>query len=86
VERILKAGRLILLSVWLSPAVICQTNAGPPQSIKLEDAVALAADKLPVDSDRSSTGNGGFCRYRSGADSLCSATRSVVAGKSGQRQ
>jgi hypothetical protein len=72
VERILKAGRLILLSVWLSPAVICQTNAGPPQSIKLEDAVALAADKLPVDSDHSSTGNGGFCRYRSGADSLCS--------------
>jgi outer membrane protein TolC len=47
VDRILKAGCLILLSVWLSPAAICQTNAGPPTAIKLEDAVALAADNYP---------------------------------------
>jgi outer membrane protein TolC len=47
VDRILKAGCLILLSVWLSPAALCQINAGPSTPIRLEDAVARAADNYP---------------------------------------
>ena len=46
--QVLKAGCIGFLLWWLSPQAVGQTSAGPAQSIKLTDAVALAADNYPA--------------------------------------
>ena len=46
--QVLKAGCIGFLLWWLSPQAVGQTSAGPAQSIKLADAVSLAADNYPA--------------------------------------
>jgi outer membrane protein len=48
VETILKAAGVVLLLSWFSATATGQTTGGQPTSIKLEDAVALAATNYPA--------------------------------------
>ena len=46
--QVLKAGCIVFLLWWLSPQASGQTSAGPAQSVRLADAVSLAADNYPA--------------------------------------